>query len=145
MTVLRHYMPNGVAWPIVLERISKSAERAELSWALLMMAFLSLYKIYSYKSANHREHFTSYHSQAGLAVIILAVGPALAGTVFLHPDFGIDKTNKLYRKVHKQFARVVITLAWLTAFYGLYSMTTDIVPLALFALPLVVLFPFTLI
>ena len=111
----------------------------------LMLAFGSFYKIYTYKSANGRDHFASYHSQAGLAILLSLIGPAIAGTVFLHPDFGIDKTNKLYRKIHKQFARILLSLAWMTALYGLYTVTTDVMALAIVGLPLIVVYPFTLI
>ena len=41
-------------------------------------------------------------------IIFDEIMPALAGAIFLHPDFGIDKTNQLYRKVHKWFAIIVI-------------------------------------
>jgi hypothetical protein len=67
------------------------------------------------------------------------------GGVFLHPDFGIDKTNKTIRLAHKTFARVLLGGAWVTAFYGFYTMTQNPVDLAIFGLPLVVLAPFTLV
>jgi hypothetical protein len=85
------------------------------------------------------------HSWCGVGVIISAVGLGLAGSIFLHPDFGIDKTNQLIRKAHKLASRGTLMLAWVTALGGLLQLTSDPVTLALYALPLVALVPFTLI
>jgi hypothetical protein len=73
------------------------------------------------------------------------IGLGLAGGVFLHPDFGVDKTNKTIRLVHKMASRIVLMLAWFTAFSGLQQMTPDNGLMWLpFGLPLLVLVPFVL-
>jgi len=71
--------------------------------------------------------------------------PGLAGAVFLHPDFGIDKANKLYRKVHKYASRALLMLAWMATLSGLKTLVgDDIKTLILFAAPLALAAPFTL-
>jgi hypothetical protein len=104
-----------------------------------------LYVIFTNKSNNGSGHFKSNHGKAGLALIICSIGAGMAGGIFLHPDFGFDKTNKQIRFVHKTFARVVIGCAWMVAVSGMYTLTTDIIPLAIVAVPLLVFAPFTLI
>jgi hypothetical protein len=56
-----------------------------------------LYVIYQHKEMMGKEHLTSTHSIFGIITVASAFMPMLAGAIFLHPDFGIDKTNKLYR------------------------------------------------
>lgn len=110
-----------------------------------MLSLGGLYAIYRNKNLWGKDHFTTNHGQAGLAVIVSAIGAGMVGGVVLHPDFGIDKTNKNIRFVHKVFARALLMAAWGTAFYGFYTMTQDPVDLAIFGLPLVVLAPFSLV
>jgi hypothetical protein len=118
---------------------------AILSSTGLMMAFGGLYVIYKNKENIGHEHFISIHAHAGIMTIAVAVLPAIAGGVFLHPDFGIDKTNKTYRSAHKWSARIVMTSAWITALFGLMKLTSDIKILATFIVTLVVLAPMTLV
>jgi hypothetical protein len=109
------------------------------------LALGGLYSIYRNKNLWEKPHFTTLHGKAGLALLASTFGPLLVGAVFLHPDWGIDKTNKDYRKMHKLFSRIVMASSWATAMYGMYSMTKDPVELAIYCLPLVILAPFTLI
>jgi hypothetical protein len=84
-------------------------------------------------------------SIAGLSALGGCVMPGLAGGVMLHPDFGIDKQNKLVRAVHKYASRVLLTLAWMATLSGLKTLVgDDLNALALFAVPLVVAGKFTL-
>jgi hypothetical protein len=108
------------------------------------MALGGLYAIYHNKNLYGRPHFTSLHGKAGLALLALTVPPMLVGGVFLHPDWGLDKTNKEYRKLHKLFSRIIVGSAWGTAMYGMYSMTKDPMELFVFGAPLLILAPFTL-
>ena len=111
-----------------------------------MMALGGLYAIYHNKNLNGSEHFTSYHGKIGIAVMGCTVGPLLAGAVVLHPDFGIDKTNKLIRKCHKIFSRILMAIAWGNSFYGLYGMRKEHpTELLLYGIPLVLLMPLTLV
>lgn len=68
----------------------------------------------------------------------------MAGGIFLHPDFGIDKTNKTIRFAHKMASRGLLMSAWCTAVIGLQQLTSDPVILALYAVPLVILTPLAL-
>ena len=83
--------------------------------------------------------------KAGLGALGGCVLPGIAGAVFLHPDFGIDKQNKLFRKVHKYASRALLMLAWCATISGLKTLVgDDIKPLIMFAAPLVIAAPFTL-
>lgn len=109
-----------------------------------MLACGGLYAIYINKDMYERPHFTSYHGKVGLALVASSMGVGLVGAVFLHPDFGVDKTNQQIRKAHKLFARFVLGCAWATAFQGMTKVTGDFTTLALLGIPLLLLLPFTL-
>mmetsp|Transcript_13361 Transcript_13361/g.19489 ORF Transcript_13361/g.19489 Transcript_13361/m.19489 type:complete len:193 (-) Transcript_13361:1026-1604(-) len=111
----------------------------------LMMAFGGLYVIYRNKEIMGKEHITSTHALAGIITMAGALMASLAGGIFLHPDFGFDKTNKTIRFGHKWFSRTIILSAWITCVLGLQQMTSDKFILATFILPLVILAPFSLI
>ena len=115
-----------------------------LAMAGVVSSLGGLYAIYHNKNLMERPHFTSYHGKMGLALVVMAVGIGLGGAVFLHPDFGVSKTNKTIRFAHKSAARFILGFGWMTAFLGLYTMTQNPVDLALFGLPLLVFAPFTL-
>jgi hypothetical protein len=51
-----------------------------------------------------KEHLTSTHSIAGMSTIAGCIMAMLAGGVFLHPDFGVDKTNTNIRSVNVQYS-----------------------------------------
>ena len=110
----------------------------------VMMACGGLYVIYTNKNNNGSEHFTTLHGKFGLAMILSSIGLGLAGGVFLHPDFGIDKTNQTIRYAHKTGARVTLAFAWMCCMSGMYTLTQDPMSLALLGVPLVALFPLTL-
>ena len=110
-----------------------------------MLSLGGLYAIFQNKNLYEKPHFTSTHGKIGLAVMVSMVGPLLAGGVFLHPDFGIDKTNKLYRKVHKMFSRVLMGIAWANSIYGLYGLrSSHPLEIILYGVPLLALAPLTL-
>jgi protein-S-isoprenylcysteine O-methyltransferase Ste14 len=68
-----------------------------LSSSGLLLAFVGLYVIYMNKEKMGKDHITTAHALAGIVTLAGAVLPAVAGGVFLHPDFGMDKTNPMYR------------------------------------------------
>lgn len=115
-----------------------------LSCAGLLLAFGGIYVIYKNKDIHDKPHFTSTHAWMGIATMTCAFLPAIAGLVFLHPDFGAAKTNKLYRFVHKWFARSAIVAAYVTGYWGLSKMTQDPLVLVTYVIPLLALAPFTL-
>ena len=74
-----------------------------------------------------------------------SIGVGLVGGVVLHPDFGVDKQNQLIRKAHKLSSRALLMLAWAATLSGLKTLIgDDITTLALFAAPMVIAAPFTL-
>jgi hypothetical protein len=69
----------------------------------------------------------------------------IAGGLFLHPDFGIDNQNGTIRKAHKYMSRALLLLAWTATLSGLKTLIgDDLSSLVIFAGPLVVAAPFTL-
>mmetsp|Transcript_17039 Transcript_17039/g.39031 ORF Transcript_17039/g.39031 Transcript_17039/m.39031 type:complete len:205 (+) Transcript_17039:115-729(+) len=111
----------------------------------LLLASGGFYVIYQNKINMGKDHFTTLHGKAGLTAFAGLSLPAVAGAVFLHPDFGIDKSNKLYRKVHKVVSRVLLLLAWGATISGFKTLIgDDYVTLAIFAAPVVIAAPFTL-
>lgn len=109
------------------------------------VALGGLYAIYHNKNLYQRPHFASLHGKAGIAILMLTVLPMAAGGIVLHPDWGLDKTNQEVRKIHKLASRILMGASWGTAIYGMYSMTKDPFELAIYAGPLVLLAPFTLV
>ena len=115
-----------------------------LGWSGLLVSFGGIYAIYQSKENRGAPHYTSTHGKVGLALMLTCVGLGMAGGVFLHPDFGMDKTNKTIRFAHKTASRLTLIAAWMTAFVGLMSLTNDVTKLAMYAVPLVMLVPFVL-
>jgi hypothetical protein len=109
-----------------------------------LLSVAGLYAIYSNKELYERPHFTSTHGKIGLGLVLSSMGAGFVGAVFLHPDFGVDKTNKQIRFAHKIFARVVVACAWATAFQGMTKLTESSTKLFLFGLPLLLFLPFTI-
>jgi len=44
-----------------------------------------------------KHHLTTTHALAGITTMAGCTMASISGGVFLHPDFGIDKTNKTIR------------------------------------------------
>ncbi len=68
----------------------------------LFMAFGGLYVIYKNKEMMGKEHLTSTHSIAGIVTMAGCTMAMMAGGIFLHPDFGVDKTNQTIRYDRKE-------------------------------------------
>jgi len=56
-----------------------------------------LYVIYRHKEILGKEHLTTAHSLAGIVTMVGTLMASMAGGIFLHPDFGVDKTNQTIR------------------------------------------------
>jgi hypothetical protein len=113
--------------------------------ASLLLSCAGVYCIYLNKERNGFGHLKSQHSIAGAGVLCSCIGLGMAGGVVLHPDFGVDKTNKTIRFAHKTASRLVLILAWFTAFSGLQQMIPDRSLMLLpFGIPLLILIPFVL-
>lgn len=117
---------------------------AIFAWLGIFCTMGGLYAIYNNKNIMGRPHLTSYHSYAGISAAVSALGLGLVGSIVLHPDFGMDKTNKTIRFAHKTGGRVTLFLAWAAAFSGLYKMTQEAGILIVFGAPLLIFIPFTL-
>jgi hypothetical protein len=116
-----------------------------IGWLSIFTAAGGIYVIYRNKEMNGYSHLKSPHAWCGVGVAVSFVSLGLAGGIFLHPDFGIDKTNSLIRKAHKWASRATIALAWITALGGLLQLGAKPWVLALYALPLLALAPMSLI
>jgi hypothetical protein len=111
----------------------------------VLLSCAGVYCIYLNKERNGYGHLKSQHSIAGVGVLCSCIALGMAGGVFLHPDFGVDKTNKTIRLGHKMASRIVLMLAWFTAFSGLQQMIPDKGLMLLpFGIPLLILAPFVL-
>jgi hypothetical protein len=117
-----------------------------IAWAGLVSSYIGLYIIYQNKENMGKSHFTTLHSKAGHVVLVGSTMLGLAGGVFLHPDFGIDKQNGLIRTGHKWASRGVLGLAWMATLSGLQTLIgeDDVGTLVMFAAPLLLAAPFTL-
>jgi hypothetical protein len=91
-----------------------------------------------------KPHFATYHAIGGIACLLGTSLIGAVGSIFLHPDFGMDKTNKTIRFAHKTSARILLFVAWGVSFSGLATLTTDFTILGLFGVPLLALAPFVL-
>eukprot|EP00578_Thalassiosira_sp_NH16_P008209 CAMPEP_0181111252 /NCGR_PEP_ID=MMETSP1071-20121207/19171_1 /TAXON_ID=35127 /ORGANISM="Thalassiosira sp., Strain NH16" /LENGTH=192 /DNA_ID=CAMNT_0023195123 /DNA_START=47 /DNA_END=625 /DNA_ORIENTATION=+ len=117
-----------------------------MAWFGMLLAGCGLYVIYQNKENMGKAHFTTFHAKVGLTAFSGCILPGVAGAVFLHPDFGIDKQNKIYRSVHKYASRALLLLAWTATISGLKTLIgDDIQTLIIFAAPLVLVAPFTLV
>ena len=118
-----------------------------IAWAGLVSSYIGLYIIYQNKENMGKSHFTTLHSKAGLVVLVGSTMLGMAGGVFLHPDFGIDKQNGLIRMGHKWASRGVLGLAWMATLSGLQTLIgeDDMGTLVMFAAPLLLAAPFTLV
>jgi Eukaryotic cytochrome b561 len=118
---------------------------ALMSFTATILSLSGIYVIYRNKELSSRLHLQSNHAILGAAVMVSCMGLGMAGSIFLHPDFGLQKTNQTIRMAHKWGARITLLLAWTTAFMGLYQMVeNEGWKLAAYAFPLVALVPFVL-
>ena len=115
-----------------------------LAFLGVSLAWGGYYVIYRTKELMGKPHLTTWHAIGGMICLVGCSLIGAAGAAFLHPDFGVDKTNKTIRFAHKTGARALVAAAWVVAFMGLRQLTTDTKLLALFGVPLLVLAPFVL-
>ena len=110
----------------------------------LVAALGGLVCIYHNKTLMRKSHFTSVHAISGLICFVGCVGVGAAGALLLHPDFGVAKSNRSFRKAHKFAARFFVALAWLTCVSGLSKVASSTTTLVMYTTPLILLAPFTL-
>ena len=85
-----------------------------------LSAGFAFYVIYSNKAMNKRNHFTSLHGQSGGVILVLYLILAVVGFLGLHPDFGLLKTNKTVRAVHKYSGDNNSIYIYIRCVYDLY-------------------------
>lgn len=85
--------------------------------AALLLVYMGFYVIYSNKSMLSKLHFQSTHSYLGVASILSFSSSAL-GFFSLHPTYGLFKTDKRIRQVHKWSGKITVILLWFTCFMG---------------------------
>ena len=118
---------------------------ALLASASTVTSLGGIYVIYTNKENNGYAHLRSNHALAGAACMAFCFMLGAAGSIFLHPDFGLQKTNQTIRLAHKMGSRLTLIAAWTTAFMGLYEMAPQNSTLLLaYGFPLLVLVPFVL-
>jgi Eukaryotic cytochrome b561 len=115
-----------------------------LLWLAIVVSFCGLYVIYTNKENFGKQHLQSNHAYAGLFVMVNFIGLGFVGGLVLHPDFGFDKSNTTIRLAHKMAGRIVLIMAWMNAFVGLYQMNAPPTTLLMYGIPLVLLMPFSL-
>jgi len=111
----------------------------------LFMALFALYVIYSNKILLGKPHFTSIHGKLGVTVIIGYLALGLVGAIALHPDWGVLRTNKTVRAVHKWLGRLFTSAAWFSCVLGFISKETALWKQIIFAVPMMIFGFFTLI
>lgn len=98
------------------------------------------YVIHSNKEAMGKPHITTWHGLSGLVCLLTTFGMAVAGTGLLDPHVGMMKGSKSVRFVHKNGGRLLLGAAFASSVLGWSTVQKQAaLPIALFALPLVVL------
>lgn len=92
-----------------------------MSGAATAISMFGWFVIYSNKEMNKRPHLTTIHGKLGVFVLLASLGVGAAGGIFLHPDFGLLKTNKSIRFVHKWAGRLILTAGWACSVLGNFN------------------------
>ena len=100
------------------------------------LASFATYVIYTNKIMMKRQHFTTIHGKLGIAVMIGYTLLAIGGAAGLHPDFGVLRTNKSFRTIHKWVGRLLTAAAWTCSVLGFITMQKVVAYQILFGLPL---------
>jgi len=108
-----------------------------MMWASSAAMLLGFYFIYTNKDLHKKQHFTSYHSWAGLIVVAMFSVTTIGSTVALHPEFGLFRTQKEYRALHKLFGRNMVVLAIAVCCSGVANMEENIFTSAALLAPII--------
>lgn len=84
----------------------------------VVAALFAYYVIYTNKEMAGKPHLTSIHGKLGVAVLLAYFGIGMFGLLALHPDFGMMRTNKQLRTIHKYAGRVSTAAAWVCCVLG---------------------------
>ncbi len=100
------------------------------------MASFAWYVIYSNKNMFGKPHLISNHGKLGAFVMILYFGVGIVGGVLLNPSWGLYRTDKTIRAMHKWIARGATFLAWTTCVLGFATIDINSFDQFLFIFPL---------
>lgn len=107
--------------------------------AATILGLFAWYVIYSNKEMQNKGHLYTNHGQLGFVVLVGNLGIALFGAVGLNPAWGIVRTNKTLRAVHKWAGKALVALSWVVVVLGILTMQkTNVAMQAVFCVPLVV-------
>ena len=84
----------------------------------LFLALFAFYVIYTNKILLGKPHFKSLHGQLGVTVLMGYLALGLLGATALHPDWGVLRTNKTVRAIHKWLGRLFTSAAWFCCVLG---------------------------
>jgi hypothetical protein len=124
---------------ILLKKIG-GYENTKAHGTLMLLSTLAagfaFYVIYSNKNMNKKPHFKSPHGQSGLVILVLYGSLALVGMVGLNPDFGVFRTNKTVRFVHKWLGKMVSVLTWIVMIWQFITFSPNTIAKVCLTLPL---------
>lgn len=117
----------------------------QMMFLCVLISLFGWYVIYSNKEMMGKAHLMTYHGKLGAFVLISYVGIAMFGGVMLHPDYGMAKSNKQFRWLHKMIGRLLTATAWICSVLGFMTMQKQLLHQILFGFPLLLLGLFTLV
>ena len=91
--------------------------------AVVCFASFAWYVIYSNKEMLGKLHFVSIHGKLGCTVMVSYFCVGLLGAIGLHPDWGVVRTNKLLRSIHKWLGRISTIAAWFCCTLGISTVS----------------------
>ncbi len=90
----------------------------------IALALFGWYVIYSNKEMSKKQHVTTLHAKLGVGVLLGYIGLGLFGAVALDPAWGVFKTNKTFRAIHKFAGRAMTAGAWVVCVLGEFLLQT---------------------
>jgi len=84
----------------------------------ILLSSFAWYVIYSNKEMFKRKHLTTIHGKLGVAIMISYFMLGIFGAIALNPDWGLFRSNKTMRLVHKVFGRLSTAAAWFCCLLG---------------------------
>lgn len=103
-----------------------------------LCAGFAFYVIFSNKSTYNKPHFTTTHGQGGIAILIMYLALAIVGFIGLNPDWGVVRTNKQIRFIHKWLGKAVASLTWLSCIFQFIKVCPNVYAQIAFVLPLAI-------
>lgn len=125
--------------------LEKTRQHGNFMFLAVLLSLFGWYVIHTNKDMNGYPHLKTNHGKAGVIVLLGYLGLGIFGAIGLNPDFGILKTNKTVRFVHKWSGRALTCLAWICCVSGFATMNPELWKQVVFTIPLLIAGPFILI